>query len=121
MSIGHLRGRYAIAALAAVGVLAVPGTANAWSWGYNYMGQTVNQHVVAGWNYWSYATVDKTSGDWIWLHWTPQGGSPCPIEFWGAVSNYTSTPGGDCGLGGYLYLDMGYDQGYQSYVRFVAN
>jgi hypothetical protein len=119
MRVGHLW-RRVIAALVAVGVLAVPGTAQAWSWGYNYMGQTVNQHVVAGWNYWSYATVDKANGDWIWLHWTTQSGGVCPLAFYGAVS-YTSTPGGDCGYGGYLYLDFGWSTGYQSYVHLTAN
>jgi hypothetical protein len=108
-----------MAVLGALGVLALPGTANAWSWGYNYIGPSTNSTVVAGWNYWSYAAADKRSGGYIYHEWYTQAGSACFDNFTGVVSYY-STPG-SCGFGGYLYSAWGYVSGNSSYVYLEDN
>ena len=111
--------RYALAALAGAAVLSVPSTANAWSWGYNYIGASTNSYVYAGWNYWSYAYADKKNGGEIFRQWQTQAGNYCD-DYISGTRTYTSYPS-DCGFGGYLYLYWGYISGNPSYVYLEAN
>jgi hypothetical protein len=108
-----------VAVLAAVAALAIPSTAAAWSWGYNYMGSSVNTTVVAGWNYWSYSYADKRSGDRIYHEWKVENGSYCD-DLIDGVTTYYSTPS-NCGFGGYLYVKWGWVYGNSSYVYLEAN
>ena len=106
--------RRMIAAAVAAGALAVPATSNAWSWGYNYMGSSVNSTVVAGWNYWSYAYSDKRSGDRVGHTWTTQAGS-WAWEAIDGVTTYYSTPG-QFGFGGYIHSKWDWVYGNSSYI-----
>lgn len=108
--------RLAVALVAAL-ALAIPAQAFAgyWSWGYNYIGASVNTTVGSGYNYWTDLYVDKNSGDRIYAGWALTSGSYCHNLLDGVTTWYAHPS--SCGYGGYYLKNvLGWVYGNSSYT-----
>ena len=115
--------RALLAVFVTVVSLALPGQAAAsayWEWGYNWVGQYLNNPVTSGFNYWDdqYVDIANLNAGYSYGGWdTPDGRHCHPLQF--GVGSYYYEPDRDCtgGWGGwYIHNKVGWNGGTASYL-----
>lgn len=101
-------------------ILALAFPAAAWggyfSWGFNYVGASVNTFVASGWNEWDDQYVDKNSGDWIFAGFLHSDDTFCSRSLNGDTTSYVTRV--ELGCNAYQKSFVHWQSGNTSYLFF---
>ncbi len=107
-----------MALIAITAALVVPAVAQAatWSWGFNYVGVSVNTFVPSPWNYYDAISVTKNSGGSILYGFQRTDGAVCTAGLNGTANAYWTAS--DAGCSGYNRGYVQWNSGATSYLKF---